>query len=311
MVHTHHVRHTTTVAAPPTVAYGLLADAPGWPRLFPSVVHVEQAPAGPGEDTLRLWTTAHGRVANGGVRRRLDPDALTVGFRHIAPHSPVAVKGGTWRIRPAGDGGCEVVLDQAYAAVDDDPEQLAWIRAAAEADAKTDLENLKQAAEQADRIGEVLVTFTDELEIAAGPAKVHEFLWRAEAWRELPHVVRVELTDISPRTQILEMETRIPDGSRHTTESVRVSLGPKRIVYKHIRRPALIAAHTAEWELTETPDGVRAVNRQTIVLQPAAVADFLGPGAPLAEARAFVRRVLGTINQAAMRYTKAVVEQED
>ncbi|MEO3765889.1 SRPBCC family protein [Streptomyces sp. B8F3] len=307
MAHSHHVRHTGTVAAPATVVYGLLADAPGWSRLFPSVVHAE--PAGPGEGTLRLWTTADGGVDDVRVRLTPDPDALTVGFRYIDPRPPVAATSGTWRVRPAG-AGCEVVLDQAYAAVDDDREQLAWLRAAAEAGGKSGLESLKHAAEQADRIGDVLLTFADGLEIAAGPAAVHDFLWRAGAWAgKVPHVSRAVLTDVSPRAQLLELDTVTLDGSTHTTRSVRVSPGPGRIVSKRLRMPALMSAHLAQWTLTGTQDGVRAVHRHTVVLRPEAVPDFLGAGASLAEARAYVRKALGTTSRETLRHARAAVEE--
>ncbi|WP_159072390.1 SRPBCC family protein [Streptomyces sp. CMB-StM0423] len=307
MAHSHHVRHTCTVAAPAIVVYGLLADAPGWSRLFPSVVHAEPDPAEGGEDVLRLWTAADGGVDDVRVRLTPDPDALTLGFRYDDPRSPAAARSGTWRIRPAG-GGCEVVFDQAYAAAGDDPERLAWLRAAAEAAAESGLESLKQGAERAGRIGDVLLTFADELEIAAGPAAVHDFLWRAGGWAErVPHVARAALTEVSPRAQLLELDTVLPDGSTHTTESVRVRPGPGRIVSKRLRLPALLAAHLTEWSLTETAGGVRAVHRHTAVLRPEAVPDFLGAGATLAEARAHVRKALGTTSRETLRCARAAV----
>ncbi|AKH82318.1 hypothetical protein AA958_08855 [Streptomyces sp. CNQ-509] len=309
MAHSHHVRHTGTVAAPPIVVYGLLSDAPGWSRLFPAVVHAERDPAAGGEDVLRLWTTADGGVGDVRVRLTPDPDALTLGFRYEGPRPPAAGRSGTWRIRPAA-GGCEVVLDQAYAAAGDAPERLARLRAAAEADAESGLESLKQAAEHADRIGDVLLTFADELEIAAAPAAVHDFLWRAGAWAELvPHVARAALTEVSPRAQFLELDTVLPDGSTHTTESVRVRPGPGRIVSKRLRLPALLAAHLTEWSFTETAGGVRAVHRHTAVLRPEAMPDFPGAGATLAEARAHVRKALGTASRETLRCARAAVER--
>ncbi|MFE0427447.1 aromatase/cyclase, partial [Streptomyces sp. NPDC058953] len=298
MAVTHRARHTITVGAPAPTVYGIIADAAAWPRVFPPSVHVERIPLGDGEETLRVWATAHGGVKSWESRRRLDPDGLTIGFRQVRTSAPAASMGGEWRLRPLSGTSCEVELLHEFTAVDDDPENVAWLNRALDENSSAELSRMKATAESVDRLGELLCTFDDAVRIAAPAAEVHAFLWRARAWEErLPHVARVELTEPGPDVQTLEMDTIARDGSRHTTASVRVDLGPSRIVYKQLRVPPLLTAHVGAWLLDEEDGETTATARHTVVVDPSAVR-LLGPGSTVADARAYVRDALGPHRQA-------------
>nr|AQW35063.1 cyclase [Streptomyces griseoruber] len=310
MAQTHHARHTVTVAAPADTVYGLLARAERWPHVFPPSVHVEQTPAGEGEETLRIWATANGEVKAWTSRRRLDPVARTITFRQEVSQPPVAAMGGTWTVRPLPDGGSEVVLDHDFAAVDDLPENVSWIERALDHNSGAELERLRASAEQADRLGELLLEFEDTVLVQGRAEDVYDFVWRADLWQErLPHVVRLVLDEPAPGIQELEMDTRATDGSTHTTKSVRVGFAPGRIVYKQQRVPALLTVHTGAWTLTDTPQGLSATSRHTVVINPDNVTAVLGEGATVADARAFVRKALGTNSLATLGHAKRYAEQ--
>ncbi|MEU9516895.1 aromatase/cyclase [Streptomyces sp. NPDC048224] len=309
MAVTHHARHTITVEAPARTVYRIIADAADWPRVFPPSVHVEQTPLGDGEETLRIWATANDEVKHWQSRRRLDPEGLTVGFRQERTTAPATSMGGRWQIRPLSESRCEVVLHHDFTAQDDAPEHVEWINRALDRNSEAELSRTKATAESAGELGELLCTFEDRVRIEAPAADVHAFLWRGEQWQDrLPHVARVKLTEPDDGIQILEMDTVAKDGSRHTTESVRVSLGPSRIVYKQLRVPPLLTAHVGAWLLEETEGATTAVARHTVVIDPSKVT-LLGPETTVADARAFVRDALGTNSLTTLRHAKEFTER--
>ncbi|MFC7994454.1 aromatase/cyclase [Streptomyces pilosus] len=309
MTVTHHARHTITVDAPARTVYRIIADAADWPRVFPPSVHVEQTPLGGGEEILRIWATANDEVKSWQSRRRLDPEGLTVGFRQERTTAPATSMGGEWQIRPLTGERCEVVLLHDFTAQDDAPANVEWINRALDHNSEAELSRMKATAESAGQLGELLCTFEDRVDIEAPAAAVHAFLWRAEQWQDLlPHVARVKLTEPDTDVQILEMDTLARDGSRHTTASVRVSLGPSRIVYKQLRVPPLLTAHVGAWLLEESEGVTTAVARHTVVINPSSLT-LLGPGTTVAGARAFVRDALGTNSLATLRHAKEFTER--
>jgi aromatase len=310
MATVHHAQHTVTVAAPADSVYRIIADAANWPRVFPPSVHVEQTPAGDGEETIRIWATANDEVKTWTSRRRLDPAARTVTFRQEVSQPPVASMGGTWTIRPLTAASSEVVLDHDFTAVDDLPRNVRWIEQAVDRNSGAELERLRATAELARRMPELSLTFDDEVLINGSAADVHDFIWQASAWeRRLPHVKRVELTEPGEGIQTLEMDTLAKDGSQHTTKSVRVSFAPGRIVYKQLLVPALLTVHTGEWILRDTPRGLSATSRHTVVVNPDAVTGVLGDAATVADARDFVRGALGANSLATLGHAKRYAEE--
>lgn len=309
MAVTHHARHTVTIGAAARTVYDIIADAADWPRVFPPSVHVEQTPLGDGEEVLRIWATANGEVKSWQSRRRLDPQALTVSFRQERTTAPATSMGGEWQIRPLSEDRCEVVLLHDFTAEDDAPGNVEWINRALDHNSEAELDRMKATAESAGQLGELLCTFEDQVRIEAPSADVHAFLWRGEQWQDrLPHVARVKLREPETDIQVLEMDTIARDGSRHTTESVRVSLGSERIVYKQLRVPPLLTAHVGAWLLDESDGVTTAVARHTVVINPSSVS-LLGPDTTVADARSFIRDALGTNSLATLRHAKEFTER--
>ena len=139
---------------------------------------------------------------------------------------------------------------------------------------------------------------------------MYDFLYRVGDWpRLIPHVERLELTEETPGVQVMSMDTLTADGAVHTTESVRICFPHAgRIVYKQTTTPALMEAHTGEWNVVSDENGVTAVAQHSVVLREEAVERVLGPGADLAGARRYVREALGRNSTATLHLARQYAE---
>ncbi|MBB2910432.1 aromatase/bifunctional aromatase (cyclase/dehydratase) [Streptosporangium becharense] len=299
----HETEHSVVVDAPPKVVFDLVADVTLWPRIFPPTIHVEHLDRDASQETIRLWATANGQVKTWTSRRTLDPAGTRVGFRQQVSQPPVAAMGGEWIIEPLGPGQVRVRLTHDYRAVDDDPEAVAWIAAAVDRNSGAELEALKRAAEQPQ---DLAFSFEDSVHVDGPIEAAYAFVHEAGRWAErLPHVARVDLSEEVENTQILEMDTRTADGSVHTTRSVRICFPGEKIVYKQLRTPALLTAHTGRWTFTRDGSGGpggTVTSGHTVEIAPAAVTTVLGAGATVEDARAFVRKALGANSRATLAH---------
>ncbi|GGX44714.1 SRPBCC family protein [Streptomyces fructofermentans] len=304
----HRTEHSITVAAAPEAVFGLVERAEDWPHVFPPSLHVEYLERSGDEERLRIWATANGEVKSWTSRRELDRAGLRIRFRQEVSQAPVAAMGGEWIVEALPDGGSRVRLLHDFRAVDDLERNVTWILEAIERNSAAELAALESAALRAGT-DEAPHTFEDSVRIDAPAEDVRAFLRDAGRWQErLPHVARVLLKEDTPDVQHLEMDTRAPDGSTHTTASVRICLPDGRIAYKQSQTPALMSVHTGEWTVRETPSGCVAVSRHTVVVNAAAVTAVLGATATTADARAFIQDALGGNSTITMRHAKAYAE---
>ncbi|HSV65413.1 MAG TPA: aromatase/cyclase [Mycobacteriales bacterium] len=306
-------RHIETVAAPPRRVYDLIADVTRWPQIFGPTVSVQRLdPPGAGgaaAERLRIWALANGEVRDWTSRRELDPAGMRIRFRQEVAAHPVAAMGGHWQVVPRPHGGALVVLDHDYRAVDDDEAAARWIEQAIDRNSESELAALRDTAEMDGGRDEIWLSFADTVGVDGAAEDVYELLARAERWpRRLPHVARLNLREDVPGIQHLEMDTRAPDGTVHTTSSVRVCVPHSHIAYKQLVMPAVLRAHTGRWTIAVSGDGVLATSEHTVVLRPETIAERLGPGVSLAEARTRVRHALGTNSRATLGRAKAFAE---
>ncbi|GAA2719539.1 MULTISPECIES: nuclear transport factor 2 family protein [Streptomyces] len=288
----HETRHEIVVAAAPEVVFDLIADTKRWPMRFPPNVHVERLEGDDREERIRIWATANDEVKTWTSRRFLDRPGLKVSFHQEEPHAPVAAMSGAWLLQPLDGGRTKVVFTHSFDAVGNGPDDVAWIRRAIDTNTGAELAALRDAAESTH--GEQEFTFDDTVRCDGSPRDAYDFICAADRWEEeLPHVARAAMTEEIPHVQVLEMDTRTADGSTHTTRSVRVCFPAERIVYKQMRTPALMAAHTGEWLFEEDGDGCRITSRHTVRIDPRAVPGVLGPQATVDDARRMVREALG------------------
>jgi aromatase len=304
------VTHRIDIAAPADAVYRVVSDVSLWPLYFPPTVRAERTQGDDSDEIIRIWAVAHGEVRTWESRRRLDRAARRVSFEQTRPSDPVAAMGGRWEVRERGDGDCTVVLDHHYRAVGDEPSALARIAEAVETNSVSELSHLRLAAERAESEEELLLDFSDTEVIKAPAADVYAFLQDAAKWPErIPHVVRLDLRESVPGLQHMEMDTRAPDGSVHTTVSGRVCTPLERIVYKQTRLPPVLRAHNGEWRVEDAADGtVRVTARHQVLLDPEGIAALPQPPASLAAARDAVRNSLGANSRATLARARAFAE---
>ncbi|MER6715249.1 nuclear transport factor 2 family protein [Streptomyces sp. NPDC000877] len=297
----HHTVHEIDVRAPAEAVFDLIAEASRWPAHFPPSVHVERLEGDDRQERLRIWATANGEVKSWTSRRELDRAGLRVAFRQEESRAPVRSMSGEWRLQPLGPERTRVRFTHTFTAVDDAPEHVEWINRAIDTNTASELEALRRGAEEAD--AGLTFTFDDSVRVDGSAKDAYEFIRAADRWTErLPHVARVVLTEDTPNEQILEMDTLTADGETHTTRSVRVCFPAERIVYKQIRTPALMAAHTGEWIFEEDEEGCTVTSRHTVRIEPDAVTTVLGPQADVAAARTMIREALGRNSLATLRH---------
>ncbi|TDP90583.1 aromatase/cyclase [Labedaea rhizosphaerae] len=305
------VEHEITVQAPADQIYRYLAEVENWPRLFPPTIFVDHVERSADQERIRIWATANGEAKNWTSRRWLKPRDRRIDFRQEVSPPPVASMGGAWVIEPLSDKESRVRLLHDYRAIDDDPASLAWIDKAVDTNSRKELGALKENIERAATTPQdLLMSFTDSVEVAGSAKDVYQFIYEADQWTErLPHVARVDMREDTPGLQILEMDTRTKDGSTHTTKSVRVCFPHQRIVYKQTTLPALMALHTGYWELREHENGVTAIAEHTVVINTDNITKVLGPDADVAQAKEFVRNALGGNSRATLNHAKDYAEQ--
>jgi len=305
----HRSLHSTTVAAPAEAVYAIIADVTRWSQFFAPNVHVEYLEQGEGHERIRIWATANGEVKTWVSRRALDAANLKVTFRQEVSQAPVASMGGTWLVTPIDEAHSLLELYHDFTAVDDLPENIAWINAALDRNSEAELAGIRDVAELGAELDELVFTFDDTVHVAGDGADVFDFLNRADLWPErLPHVASLDLQEETEGIQVMAMDTRTADGSVHTTKSIRVVFGDDRIVYKQIAVPALMTAHTGRWTIVPVDGGVDVTSRHTVTLKPSAIERILGEGKTVSDAREYVHRALSTNSTTTLKHALAFAE---
>lgn len=299
------LHHTAKIAAPAEVVFDLIADATSWPQFFAREVHAERLCDATGSDLLRRWflTPQEDAVRVLTYRRRVDRGALQIAF-----HSDEDRLSGEWRFTPLSANETHVELE--YQPGDG----LGLDLDALDLEAAGWLEGLTRTAElrsgDVDEVAELVLTFEDTLFIAGAATDAYEVLYEADKWPErIAHVKRLELTENSPGIQFFDMDTSTPDGVPHTTRSVRVCLPERLIVYKQIQLPKLLDAHTGHWRFTPTAEGLIVGARHTVTVKRSAL-DVLGPETTVADARRYLRRVLGANSTKNLQLAKEWAESK-
>lgn len=293
---------TTPTTAPAGRAYGLVADVTRWPLLFTPCLHIDLLDSGPDGDRFRMWVLSGGGVRSWTSVRQADDAALRVSFRQEQPAPPLAAAAGTWQFEDSGtEEPNRITLTNAYTLTDPaDTRTEAFLAQALERHNTEEVTAVRYWAERSEDLGDLLFSFTDEVETDGPADAVHEFLHRADLWpKRLPHVTRLEL-EAAPAAgagedveqQTLEMDTLSPDGSVHTSRSVRLCFAGERIVFRQTSVPRPLRAHGGVWTVVADGPRTRVSVRHDVALDPEAIESVLGAGTTPARARATVQELL-------------------
>jgi C7-C12 aromatase (ARO/CYC) len=290
------------VDAPPEVTFDLIRETERLPYLSRTILHTERDERSQQEDLVQIWTvTDREEVWSRISRRRFNRAELRVDvIDEHADGRPAGVRG-TWRLRPVSPDKVEVELSQEV----DDPGQAERFEAA-----RLDMLNaIADAASRRAELADLVVDFADPLFVAGAAEDAYQILYEADKWPErLAHVSRIDMTETVRNVQFFDMDTSTPDGRSHTTRSVRLCFPPKKIVYKQIKLPALLDAHTGHWLFTPDRDGLIIEARHTAVIKPSAL-EILGPGTTVTDARRYLRRVLSANSMTNLRLAKQFAEE--
>ncbi|MFE5602981.1 SRPBCC family protein [Streptomyces coelicoflavus] len=303
-------RRTVSVAAPAHVVYGILADAPRWPVLLPSYVHVERMDFDGTGETLLAWEFEDGRVRSSRLRRTLRPQARSVDFEQDDPAWPGDTVAGSWSVEPDGAERSLVTLRQ------ETPQPYTGTSAGPDGPGTDPAEwtaRLREAAERWDRLDELLLAFEERMRVE-GPAElVYDFLYRVEDWPELlPHVDDSSVREDRPGTQIVVLDTGAveagsmagPDGTGGSA-TVRLCFPHAgRIVFKETAPPRPIAAHSGEWSLVPDESGLTVVCTHRVLLREESADAAPGEDTLPVDVRRQVRERLGRESRETLRLAK-------
>ncbi|MEU7742757.1 aromatase/cyclase [Nonomuraea sp. NPDC049158] len=305
----HVVEEAQRVRAPMETVYGLVADVIGWTQHFHPAVHAEYVSRCENEDVVRQWSLAgEDGVRVWTVRRRLDP-AGRITFVHEPPAPPATDVRGEWLFTTDGPDVTEVRMRHEFQVAGGAP-VAGPIAENIRANTLRYLAALADTAQRKAEVDELTVSFEDSLVIDGPIEAVYAYLYAADRWPErIPHVTRLDLRESTPNVQFFDMDTKAADGSIHTTRSVRICQPPNLIVYKQIRLPDQLDAHTGHWKFTQTAEGVIASARHTATIKRSAL-PLKSPGETPAGARRYVRKVLSANSMSNLRLAKRFAEEQ-
>lgn len=287
------VTRDAVVPASPDIVRAIVADLQSWPQYHPPAVHAEILDRDPSGTLVQHWAVADDTsVRTWRARWELDTDEHRIRFAHLSPPPPLRSLDGEWIFGPGPDGTCRASLSHTltYAATDQD--RVRSVAAAIARNTQALLDTARDTATRAEELRSLVISFQDTVFIGGLVRDAYAFLHDAAAWPDrLPHVVRLDLQEPAPGVQFFDMDTKAPDGSTHSTRSVRICLPHHLIVYKQLVPPALLDAHTGHWSFVETPEGVLAMARHTATIKRSALC-LLGETATVMDARRYLRRVL-------------------
>jgi C7-C12 aromatase (ARO/CYC) len=299
-----------TVPATPETVYGIVADLSSWPQYHPPAIHAEVCHRDVSGVLVQHWAVVdRTTVRTWKARWQFDPGSHRIRFAHETPPAPLLALDGEWAFDAEPGNTCRVTLRHTLSYAPGDGERARDLAASVARNTQELLETARDTATRRAELRSLVLSFEDTVYIAGSVRDAYAFLYEAGAWPDrLPHVFRLDLEETTPGIQFFDMQTKAPDGSMHTTRSVRICRPHHLIVYKQTVLPALLDAHTGHWSLLETPEGVLASARHTVTIKRSALG-LLGADATLQDARRYLRRSLSTHSVRNLHLTKDYAEE--
>ena len=306
----HVVEYSTVAQAPAQVVFDTYVRAERWAQIFTNIVHTEYVTRGDGQDAVEVWALqGNDAIRHWTSRRTIDAEGRRVEFTNDPAIAPMEEAGGEWAFVAQPDGSTKIICRHEFSLVEDAKVPPARIAQEFEKHTNKQLAELKDAAERADELAELVVDFEDPLFIGGAVEDAYKMLYEADKWPErLTHVSALTMTEDEPNVQFFDMETTTSDGRPHTTRSVRICLPHRKIVYKQIQTPALLDVHTGHWSFTPTPEGLIAGARHTVTIKKSGL-PVLGEDTTVTDARKYLRRVLSTNSMTNLRLAKTYAEE--
>jgi ribosome-associated toxin RatA of RatAB toxin-antitoxin module len=150
----HHTEHTTTVEAPLSVVFEVLADVEGYVRLFPPTRAVEVLEEDESHQIARLVVEVGGEELSWVTRRDIDRDRGVIAYRQLQTAPLMDNMGGEWRCYPLGEHKTQLVITHDFAAREPAGKNLSLeeadrvVREAVERNSHVDLAAVKEESER-------------------------------------------------------------------------------------------------------------------------------------------------------------------
>jgi len=306
----HVAEFSIAANAPVGVVFETYLAAERWPQLFAPIVHTEYVERGEDRDVIAIWALqGEDAIRHWRSRRTVDRVGMRVSFTNDTVVAPLAEAGGEWSFVAMPDGTAKIVSRHEFSLVEDSKVPPERIVQELEKHTTRQLAELAYAAEHAEELAELIVDFEDPLSSGGAVEDAWKMLYEADKWPErLAHVAALTMTEDVPNFQFFDMDTTTSDGRAHTTRSVRVCLPHRKIVYKQILTPPLLAVHTGHWAFEQTGDGLVLGARHTVTIRPENLS-LLGEGTTVADARDYLRRVLSANSMTNLRLAKSYAEE--
>ncbi|WP_416971112.1 aromatase/cyclase [Streptomyces sp. 4F14] len=299
-----HARHEIETETSPSAVYELITDVSLWPVIFRPTVHTQVLERTEHGDRFEIWATVSSGEVNGWrSRRTFDAAGRRVTFRQDHDNPLFGLMGGGWSCLPLPGGRAKVVLEHRFVPPPDQADARERIARTLDANGAAELEALRTVSALPGGIDRWRVTFTESIGLSGPAQAAREFIWDAGRWPErLPHVDGLDLVEQAGGAQDMTMHTRAPDGTVHTTRSIRLPLSDGSIVYKQTRPPRALLGHSGRWDFHTGPSGGTITSTHTFLLDPAGVAEVYGPDVPAEEAAHRVRVALMANSRVTMEH---------
>lgn len=308
---THAAEAKLGIAAPAEVAFGVMLDAERWPQLFGTILHTQYAARSADGDQVEVWgLQGENAVRRWTSTRVIDREGLRISFTNTPAIAPMSEFGGEWSFQPQPDGTTTATIRYEFSLPADTKVPAKRIAPELEKSGAVQLAELADAAQRADELTHLTLSFEDTLHVNGHPEHAWKMLYEANKWPErLPHVTTLTMTEDTPGIQFFDMDTTTSDGKPHTTRSVRICQPHTLITYKQLRTPPLLTVHTGHWRFTPTPHGLTLGARHTVTINPTNL-HLLGPHTTIQDARDYLRRVLSTNSLGNLRLAKTYAEEQ-
>jgi len=304
----HRRQHSLVIDAPPEVLYDLVADVTRWPVLFEPTVRVELIEKSTTSERFELSALVNDELATWRSRRTFDRGGLLIRFAQERSTPPMTAMSGDWSFISTVAGKTEVVLRHEYSVADDAPDAVAWVNRALDTNSERELAALARVAELHAPLDHLVFKFEETLPLRGSAADAFELVARGDLWSErLPHVIE-SVMDETSSVQRLTTSTVTPDGSRHTTSSIRLITPGEGIVFKQTLLPAFLIGHAGDWRFHDGPGGSTVTVRHIVAVNPQGLEALLGPGSSLDDARVWTTESLSKNSRITASYASVFAE---
>ncbi|QNP74674.1 aromatase/cyclase [Streptomyces roseirectus] len=299
-----HARHEIETETSPSAVYELITDVSLWPVIFRPTVHTQVLERTERGDRFEIWATvAGGEVNSWRSRRAFDAAARRVAFRQDHDNPLFGLMGGGWTCLPLPGDRTKVVLEHRFTPPPDQADARERIARDLDTNGAAELEALRTVSALPGGLDRWRVTFTETVALSGPAEAAREFVWAADQWpQRLPHVAGLDLVEQASGAQDMTMETRAPDGTLHTTRSLRLLLPDGTIVYKQTRPPRALLGHSGRWEFRSDPAGDSISSTHTFLMDPAGVAEVFGPDVQAPEAAKRLQAALSANSRVTMQH---------